>query len=128
MEIIWKICYDNNAKCIERLYRYVGMLCADEELLKKLSKGDDLLMELKEEIVAFNKEGRFFITPEEDEIMYINAIKSYSFEEGEARGKKIGEKKNIIKTVKRMVENGFDNAMISKITGLRIDEIDKLCK
>lgn len=140
MEIIWKICYDNDVRCIERLYKYVGMLCADEELLKKLSKGDELLMELKEEIVAFNKEGRFFITPEEDEIMYINAIKTSSFEEGQAEGEKIGEargeeigeargeKKGVLKTAKNMILNGFDNAMISKITGLSIGEVEKICK
>ncbi|MBQ4262649.1 MAG: hypothetical protein IJB83_00190 [Bacilli bacterium] len=116
MEIVRKICYDNNIGCIERLYRYIGMLCADEELLNKLSEGDELLMEVKEEVELFNNKGRFLISPEEEERIWENTI----IHDAEKRG--------ILKTAKKMILNGFDNAMISKITGLRIDEIDKLCK
>ena len=60
------------------------------------------------------------ISPEKEERIWENTLIHDAERKGEARG--------ILKTVKNMIENGFDNAMISKITGLSADEIDKLCK
>ena len=41
-------------------------------------------------------------------------------------GREEGREKNKLETAKKMLENGFDTAIISRITGLTAEEIDKL--
>lgn len=118
MEIVKDMCYDKDVESIDKLYKYIAMLIADEELLEKLSKGDELLMEFKKEVELFNTKGRFWISPEEDEIMWENTIKH--------NAKKEGERKGILKTAKNMLIRGYDKKTISEITGLSISQINKI--
>jgi len=46
--------------------------------------------------------------------------------EGKIEGKIEGKREKAIETAKRMIENGFEITMISKITGLSIKEIEEL--
>ena len=127
---IRNICYHNDAKGIDKLYRYIGMFIADKKLLKKLSKGDELLMEYEKEVVNLNEKNMFYIPEELDEEMYINAIRDFAFEDGEKRGEKIGEKrgkkKGILETARKMLNKGFEKSVISEVTGLSISQINKL--
>ena len=46
--------------------------------------------------------------------------------QGLAKGRAEGEKNEKIQVIKKMIENKFDIDMISKITGLSIEEINKI--
>ena len=83
-------------------------------------------MEFEKEVVNFNEKNMFYIPEELDEEMYINAIRDFAFEDGEKRGEKLGKKKGILETARKLLNEKVDLTIISKATGLSISELNKL--
>lgn len=119
MDRIMQIWYDNNESEIEK-YKHLIMLDSSLDELEKLSKGDDLVEEFKEEIKELNENETYtsWLTPEEDAEFILNTEKSISYEQGE-KNKQIEIAKNLLKTDLKVED-------ISKATGLSIEEVAKI--
>ena len=120
MDRIMQIWYDNNESEIEK-YKHLIMLDSSLDELEKLSKGDDLVEEFKEEIKELNENETYtsWLTPEEDAEFILNTEKSISFDEGLEKGK--------IEIARALlIKNNMTLKEISDITKLSIEEIDKL--
>ena len=120
MDRIMQIWYDNNESEIEK-YKHLIMLDSNLDELEKLSKGDDLVEEFKEEIKELNENETYtsWLTPEEDAEFILNTEKSISFDEGLEKGK--------IEIARALlIKNNMTLKEISDITKLSIEEIDKL--
>ena len=119
MDRIMQIWYDNNESEIEK-YKHLIMLDSSLDELEKLSKGDDLVEEFKEEIKELNENETYtsWLTPEEDAEFILNTEKSISYEQGE-KNKQIEIDKNLLKTDLKVED-------ISKATGLSIEEVAKI--
>ena len=119
MDRIMQIWYDNNESEIEK-YKHLIMLDSNLDELEKLSKGDDLVEEFKEEIKELNENETYtsWLTPEEDAEFILNTEKSISYEQGE-KNKQIEIAKNLLKTDLKVED-------ISKATGLSIEEVAKI--
>ncbi|MFI3211615.1 MAG: hypothetical protein R3Y64_11280 [Peptostreptococcaceae bacterium] len=63
-----------------------------------------------------------------EKVSLIESAEQKGIEIGIEQGKKEGENKKAIEIAKNLIENGLDNELISKYTGLLIDEIEKLRK
>ena len=119
MDRIMQIWYDNNESEIEK-YKHLIMLDSSLDELEKLSKGDDLVEEFKEEIKELNENETYtsWLTPEEDAEFILNTEKSISYEQG--------EKNKQIEIAKEMKKEGIELSLISKVTHLSINEINNL--
>ena len=119
MDRIMQIWYDNNESEIEK-YKHLIMLDSNLDELEKLSKGDDLVEEFKEEIKELNENETYtsWLTPEEDAEFILNTEKSISYEQG--------EKNKQIEIAKEMKKEGIELSLISKVTHLSINEINNL--
>ena len=119
MDRIMQIWYDNNESEIEK-YKHLIMLDSRLDKLEKLSKGDDLVEEFKEEIKELNENETYtsWLTPEEDAEFILNTEKSISYEQG--------EKNKQIEIAKEMKKEGIELSLISKVTHLSINEINNL--
>lgn len=97
----------------------ISLFCCDLEELTN-TRGDDLVEKLKEEIQRLNKDVEFvkFLSDEEEERLYTNSLKQEAFEDGIEQG--------IIVTAKNMLKENIDINTVSKVTGLSVDEINKL--
>lgn len=101
-------------------YKHLIMLDLKTSDLKRLSKGDDFIMEFEEKITALNEDETFqsLMTYEQDQKFILNTEKRISFEEGAEQKKK--------EIAKSMLEKDMDIETISEITNLTIEEIEKL--
>lgn len=127
MDRIMQIWYDNDELEIEK-YKHLIMLDSNSKELEKLSKGDELVKEFKEEIEELNENETYtsWLTPEEDAEFILNTEKSISFEEGKEVGLLEGQKAKQIEIAKALLENNVDLNVVVNSTGLSIEEINKL--
>lgn len=61
-----------------------------------------------------------------DKMSELNAAKQEGIEEGIKEGKQVGEKNKATEIAKNMKLSGLEMSMISKLTGLTIDEIKNI--
>ena len=85
--------------------------------MKKFIKDDKLKKEIEKMISLTDIEAMKEIFPKESEQLG---------KEREQIGKEIGIEEGIIKTAENMKKEGMDSSIIAKVTGLSIDEIEKL--
>ena len=113
-----KLLYTEDEEEIEK-NKYLLMLDMDIEELKKLKK-DKVVEEYMEKIERLNQNPMFinWITKEKDEEMIKNTQIRRATEAGINTGKK--------EIAKSMLEDGMDLEKVSKLTGLTINEIQKL--
>ncbi|MBR2708590.1 MAG: hypothetical protein IKE90_04075, partial [Bacilli bacterium] len=97
--------------------------------LRKLSEGDEMLMRVVKKIEE--------LTDDPDMVQYIDVEKGMEYghkldiqEAVEKAEKKAEEKAQKVKieTARKMLEDGLDNKLISKYTGLTNVELEKLKK
>ena len=117
-----EILYNEDEEKIEE-NKYLIMLDMDKEELKKLKK-DKVVEEYMEKIERLNQNPMFinWITKEKDEEMIKNTQIRRATEEGISQGIDTGKKE----IAKSMLEDGMDLEKVSKLTGLTINEIQKL--
>ena len=120
--------------------KHLLMLDASSEELTKLSKGDKIMTKFKENVDRLNSDPNVisFLTEEEEREVIQNSYYDDGLEDGqkigekigEERGQKIGQKMGKLEEktdiAKKMLQNGIDIGLISKITDLSKKEIESL--
>ena len=116
------------SKDIEKINNFLHLIILDlnleeiDELLKLLKKERDVLFlkEFKEKLEELNKDDYFVsrISREEDLMRRANTEKKIAYNEGIEYNK--------IETAKNLKELNMDTEQISKVTGLSIEEIEKI--
>ena len=121
MEKVKDIWYSKSKKEIEN-NKYLIMLDLDLEELDELSKisKDRRVNKYMDEVKRVNEDPEFreFISAEEDNRKIENSIKKELREEG--------QKERNVEIAKNMLSKSMDIKLISEITGLTKDEIEKI--
>ena len=107
------LCYNKGKSSI------LGMLDMDYQELANL-KGDDIMDKLKNEALRLNSDDDFYkiLSEEEEDKLFINTIKEQGIEQG--------IEQNNLEIAKKMLSEDLDKELISKITNLSLQEIEKL--
>lgn len=121
-------CYNDDER-----NKYFKLLTLNKQSdLKLLSKGDDIMEDAANKIVSLSSDPNFISELERQQIQ--EYARNYALEKAEERGKKTGinEGKQLgidernIEIAKKSLEQNIDINTISTITGLSIEEINKL--
>ena len=142
VDLLKKLYYNKDIKSINK-YKPVIMLTLNKEELEEFSLGDERIMEYKDKVNELNSDDDFvtFISREEDQEKTENALRTIISEKNEELKNSREELKNIkeelktqkaklnnvnIEHARKMKEKNIDLNAISEITGLTIEEIEKL--
>ena len=131
MDYYMGLWYNDDKKMIDK-YKFIIMMNLELSELSKLSNKDKVVNKYMEELERVNKDPKFieYMSYEEDQRKMINTIKNRAREEGIEKGIEQGIEKGIVKTnienAKKMIDEGIDISIVSKVTGLSIDEIEKM--
>ena len=119
MDKIMEYWYNDNEEKIDE-YKHLIMLDLEKEGLEKLSEGDDFVKEYEERLNKLNEDETFqsAMTYEEDQELIRNTEKNQAYDNGKLESK--------IEIAKSLLENNIDINVISKSTGLSIEEINNL--
>ena len=109
--------------------KYFKLLTLDKkEDLKLISKGDEIMEDAANKIVSLSDDQGFISELEKQQIH--EYAMDYALGKAEERGKQSGvqegEKNKQIEIAKNLLSEGIDINVISKTTGLSVDEIEKL--
>ena len=104
-------------------HRYKSKNFNEDELLN-LKDCDKFMDKIKNGITSLNKDDDFyqFMTDEEDQRRMLNSLVDDSFDKGVTQG----INKANVDNAKKMIIEKVDINIISKVTGLSIDEINKI--
>ena len=96
------------------------MFSFDEEEFESLKDDDEYMKKIKKDVEDLNNDNNFYqwMTDEEDRKMMENSVKKEGIEEGIEKNQK-----NIVRNMKK--EN-YSLDEIKKITGLSIEQIEKI--
>ena len=100
----------------------------DSELVQELEKVEIEIKEAKAQLVRLSedrKEGEQYEKRRESRLNEISAL-AYAEEKGMVKGIEQGAKIEKIEIAKNLIQNGLDNKLISKSTGLSLEEVEKL--
>ena len=100
----------------------------DSELVQELEKVEIEIKEAKAELVRLSgdrKERERYEKRRESRLNEISAL-AYAEEKGMVKGIEQGAKLEKIEIAKNLIQNGLDNKLISKSTGLSLEEVEKL--
>ena len=142
VDLLKKLYYNKDIKSINK-YKPVIMLTLNKEELEEFSLGDERIMEYKDKVNELNSDDDFvtFISREEDQEKTENALRTIISEKNEELKNSREELKNSkeelktqktklnnvnIENARKMKEKNIDLNTISEITGLTIEEIEKL--
>ena len=105
----------------EELYRAVSQILDEKDT--DISMDEVVRMNLEEPILT---EWEAKMLDEIEKYDTIKNSKEEGFENGFEEGKSSGKKENQVETARQMLEEKLDINLISKITGMSKDEIEKL--
>ena len=132
VDLLKKLYYNKDIKSINK-YKPVIMLTLNKEELEEFSLGDERIMEYKDKVNELNSDDDFvtFISREEDQEKTENALRTIISEKNEELKNSREELKTQkiklnIEHARKMKEKNIDLNAISEITGLTIEEIEKL--
>ena len=105
-----RLCYNG-----EKEMCLLGMLDMDYEELVDI-KGDKYMDKLKKEAIKVNSDDEMIklMSDEDEERLYVNTLKE------------IGKEENTIEMVKKMLDKKLDIELISELSGLSKEEIERL--
>ena len=105
-------------------FKSIIMFGLTEYELKNLEDSDDYMKKIKDDVIKLNGDPNFYqaMTDEEDRQMIENSI----FISGKNEGIKQGSKEKEINIVKNMKEANYKLEDIAQITGLTMQEIEKI--
>ena len=92
--------------------------------LELLSKGDEIMKEAADKIVSLSSDPGFISELEKQHIL--EYAKAVALEKAEDRGKEIGINQRNIEIARKSLEQNIDISTISIITGLSIEEINRI--
>ena len=128
VDLLKKLYYNKDIKSINK-YKPVIMLTLNKEELEEFSLGDERIMEYKDKVNELNSDDDFvtFISREEDQEKTENALRTIISEKNEELKIQKTKLNNVnIEHARKMKEKNIDLNAISEITGLTIEEIEKL--
>ena len=116
-----KKCYNE----LTEFEKFCYLLTIDlESELRKLCKGDKILMDTVEKLKIMSNDTPFITNLEKEQIEeYCHKI---ALEDAEERGKEIGINQRNIEIARKSLEQNIDISTISIITGLSIEEINRI--
>lgn len=119
LTLVKEICYNETRKT-----SLLEILDYDKEELEKV-EGDELVEKFKKEVSRLNEDEEFveFLTQEEEDRLYINSVTEDAFDKGKIEG----IEQNTLAIAKKMLQETKDLEMISRITGLSIEQLQQLC-
>ena len=103
-----------------------------EEELKNLEDSDDYMKKIKDDVIKLNRDPNFYqaMTDEEDREMIENSIfisgKQEGIKQGIEQGTRRGIEENQKSIVKNMKDANYNLEDIAQITGLTMQEIEKI--
>ena len=123
---IKEVCYNKPSK-----YSLMSMLDCNLEELENI-KGDEMMEKIVRETKYLNEDTDFvkFMSEEDEDKFFINSWKIEGLKEGISKGKKegiaLGIAQNQKEIVKALLKENSAPEFISKVTGLTIEEINKI--
>ena len=126
MDYYKKIWYDKNEDEIEK-NKYIVMLDLDKEELEKMPK-DKIVDKYITNVTIVNDDPEFqeYMSKEEDERKIKNSLLTEAREEGINLGIEKGINSRNTEIAQNMIKKNIDIEVISDVTGLEIDKINKL--
>ena len=126
MDYYKKIWYDKNEDEIEK-NKYIVMLDLDKEELEKMPK-DKIVDKYITNVTIVNDDPEFqeYMSKEEDERKIKNSLLTEAREEGINFGIEKGINSRNTEIAQNMIKKNIDIEVISDVTGLEIDKINKL--
>ena len=126
MDYYKKIWYDKNEDEIEK-NKYIVMLDLDKEELEKMPK-DKIVDKYITNVTIVNDDPEFqkYMSKEEDERKIKNSLLTEVREEGINLGIEKGINSRNTEIAQNMIKKNIDIEVISDVTGLEIDKINKL--
>ena len=96
--------------------------------LENISKGNGVVKKYMEELVKVNEDADFlnFISVEKDNIMIENSIRDEGIRKGLEQGLEKGTEQSKNEIAKNMLKKDLDISLISEVTGLSNEQINKL--
>ena len=127
MEKIKYYWYNSDRKKVNE-YKHLIMLDLDQDNLDKISIGDDFVKEYEKQVTALNNQETFqsFMSYEEDQRLIQNTEKKIAYEDWLEQGISQGSSQEKIEIAKNMLKDTNDYQLISKYTGLSVENIKKL--
>ena len=110
-------------------YKYLAMLAIDsKEKLEKLPMEDNIMEEYKNGVIDINNNDEFkdILTKEEENERVDRASLYYAHRDGFKEGIVSGIKQRNIEIAKNMLTKNMEITLISELTGLTTEEIEKL--
>ena len=113
-------------------FKSIIMFGFDEEEIKTLENSDYYIKKIKDDVIKLNGDPNFYqaMTDDEDREMIENSIfisgKQEGIKEGIEQGTRQGAKEKEIDIVKNMKKENIPIETIQKITGLCVEEIEKI--
>ena len=109
-------------------FKSIIMFGLNDNELKMLKDEDDYMKKVKKEVLDLNQDPEFYqwLTDEEDrQFLYNSRVIRYK-REGLEEGIKQGSKEKEIEIARNMKEKNYPIEDIKEITGLSIEEIEKI--
>ena len=128
MDEIGRLWYTADNEDARKLFRYLSIFDMNEAELNALPRGEDEFMDkFRDKVIELNQDEEFvrFATDEEDLQMMLNSERTVGKDEGLTEGRTEGREERNIEIAKSMLEKS-DVSYISEVTGLSIEEIEKL--
>ena len=120
-----KRCYNEDAEKLDSLTKFIGLIGIKErKILDKIVKGDAIMEEIYEKAKEFSKDEKIIGAYNLEE--HRRKVMLSEIEAGKLEGIKEGKIEGIKSTVKNMLKEKIDINLISKVTGLSINEINGL--
>ena len=106
----------------DKEYEFLAIFDFDKEELKKVGSGDKYMTEFKKKVESLNNNARYkeFLSAEEDAKKTNNTFKEI--------GRREGVEERNIEIARNLLKENVDMEIISKATGLALEEIKKLEK
>ena len=100
----------------------------NKKMLKELSLGDEVLMELKKKVEVLSEEEAFsnLYDEERQRMMIENDKLKYAKKQGLEKGLEQGEKQKTLEIARTMLKKGFTKEDIIECTGITKEELNKL--
>ena len=141
MDKITNYWYNSDVDKVNK-YKHLIMLDLNQNDLDEMSNGDDLVKEYEDKVTDLNNQETFrsFMTYEEDQRLIQNTEKKMAYDEGISQGIEQGISQGIeqgisqgieqekLEIAKNMLAKKMDISIVSELTGLDADTLEKLSK
>ena len=129
MDKITNYWYNSDVDKVNK-YKHLIMLDLEKNDLEKMSNGDDFVEAYEDKVTDLNNQETFrsFMTYEEDQRLIQNTEKKMAYDEGISQGISQGVEQRNVEIAKNMLAKKMDISIVSELTGLDADTLEKLSK